>query len=67
MVNHIRKLSSGEQVSYNDLPTSEWQALAEALDEWEWLVYKRQRNPDAEERAAWDAYYYRQHRLGYPE
>ena len=41
MVNWYRQLRSGQQVSYNQLPKSEVWALAQALDEWEWLLYKR--------------------------
>jgi len=42
MVTWIRKLRSGQEVSYNDLGLSEVIALATALDEWEMLQHKRQ-------------------------
>lgn len=36
----MRKLRSGQMVSYDDLPFSEVVALATALDEWEMVIQK---------------------------
>ncbi len=41
-MNWVRRLSSGQEVSYNDLPFSEVKALAGALDEWE-IIFNRRR------------------------
>jgi len=37
----IRRLSSGQQVSYDDLPFDQVVALATALDEWENLLNRK--------------------------
>lgn len=37
----VRRLRSGQEVSYNHLPFQEVVALATALDEWEMILYKK--------------------------
>lgn len=37
----VRRLQSGQEVSYDSLPFQEVVALATALDEWEMLVKRR--------------------------
>ena len=37
----VRRLASGQEVSYDDLPLKEVSALRTALDEWEMYLYKK--------------------------
>jgi hypothetical protein len=41
MVIWVRQLSSGQEVSYNNLPYHEVVALAMALDAWEHIIRQR--------------------------
>ena len=46
----VRRLQSGQEVSYEGLPYKEVVALATALDEWERLLHQRKQRERAHER-----------------